>query len=93
MADRLGIDQATFKAWSARLGAARDYLEPPESAADILRKLCPGRRQRARVAEISTCVSVSAIALLILDGAGWHSSPHLIVPENIVLMPLSALRT
>jgi hypothetical protein len=40
------------------------------------------------LAEIGTCVSLGAIALLILDGAGWHSSPHLIVPENIVLMPL-----
>ena len=40
------------------------------------------------LAEISTSVSLSAIALLILDGAGWHSSPHLIVPENIVLIPL-----
>ena len=40
------------------------------------------------LAEISTSVSLGAIALLILDGAGWHSSPHLIVPENIVLMPL-----
>ena len=40
------------------------------------------------LAEISKCVSISAIALLILDGAGWHSSPQLIVPENIVLMPL-----
>jgi len=28
------------------------------------------------------------IALLILDGAGWHSSPQLILPKNIVLMPL-----
>ena len=40
------------------------------------------------LAEISQCVSVSAIALLILDGAGWHSSPRLVVPQNIVLMPL-----
>jgi hypothetical protein len=40
------------------------------------------------LAEISKCVSVSAIALLILDGAGWHSSPQLILPENIMLMPL-----
>ena len=40
------------------------------------------------LAEISKCVSVSAIALLILDGAGWHSSPQLILPKNIVLMPL-----
>ena len=40
-----------------------------------------------QLAEISQCVSVSAIALLILDGAGWHSSPQLIVPDNIVLLP------
>src|SRR5208283_1195583 len=40
------------------------------------------------LAEISKCVSVSAIALLILDGAGWHSSPQLILPKIIVLMPL-----
>lgn len=40
------------------------------------------------LAEISQCVSHGAIALLILDGAGWHSSPQLIVPANIVLMPL-----
>ena len=40
------------------------------------------------LAEISQCVSVGAIALLILDGAGWHSSPQLVVPENIVLLPL-----
>ena len=29
-----------------------------------------------------------AIALLILDAAGWHSSPQVVVPENIVLLPL-----
>lgn len=29
-----------------------------------------------------------AIALLVLDGAGWHSSPRLKVPDNIVLLPL-----
>ena len=43
------------------------------------------------LAEISQSISVSATALLILDGAGWHSSPKLIVPENIVLMPLAIL--
>jgi transposase len=31
---------------------------------------------------------VGAVALLVLDGAGWHSSPRLDVPENIVLLPL-----
>ncbi len=38
--------------------------------------------------EISKCVSISVIDLLILDGAGWHSSPQLIPPENIVFLPL-----
>ncbi len=32
--------------------------------------------------EISHCVSVSAIALLILDSAGWHGSPRLVVPHR-----------
>jgi hypothetical protein len=64
--------------------------------------ICPARRTGAalviptvsieamnkHLAEISKCVSVSANAPLILDGAGWHSSPQLIVPENIVRMPL-----
>ena len=40
------------------------------------------------LAEISRRVSVGAIALLVLDGAGWHSSPQLKVPDNIVLVPL-----
>ena len=40
------------------------------------------------LAEISHCVSLGAIALLILDSAGWHGSPRLVVPDNIVLLPL-----
>ena len=40
------------------------------------------------LAEISRHVSVGAIALLILDGAGWHRSPRLKIPENVVLLPL-----
>ena len=35
-------------------------------------------------------VSVGAIALLVLDGAGWHKSPRLKVPDNIVLLSLPA---
>ena len=38
--------------------------------------------------EIGKCVSAGAIALLIVDGAGWHSSPKLAVPANIVLLKL-----
>ncbi len=38
--------------------------------------------------EISANVSPGAVALLVLDGAGWHDSPKLAVPDNIVLMKL-----
>ncbi len=40
------------------------------------------------LAEISTCVTLGAIALLVIDGAGWHRSPKLDVPSNIVLLTL-----
>ena len=40
----------------------------------------PGRNQRQ--------VSPGAHALLVLDGAGWHSSTDLIIPPNISLLPL-----
>jgi hypothetical protein len=40
------------------------------------------------LAEISACVSENAIAVLVIDGAGWHRSSNLIVPENIVLLQL-----
>ena len=40
------------------------------------------------LAEISARVSVRAITLVILDGAGWHMSPNLTLPDNIVLLPL-----
>ena len=38
--------------------------------------------------EISQCVRAGAIAVLVLDRAGWHTSPRLRVPDNIVLLPL-----
>ena len=40
------------------------------------------------LAEISCCVSTGSMALLILDRAGWHTSPKLKIPDNIALLPL-----
>jgi len=37
---------------------------------------------------ISSCVTLGAIEVLIIDGAGWHRSNKLVVPENIVLLRL-----
>ena len=38
IANRLGVDRATFKAWTARLDAVRNFEEPPPSSAEISRK-------------------------------------------------------
>jgi transposase len=42
----------------------------------------------AHLAAVSERVSPGAHAVLVLDGAGWHSSPRLRVPDNISLLPL-----
>jgi hypothetical protein len=47
-----------------------------------------GHERAEHLAETSPCVSVDVIASLMLDGAGWHSSPRLRVSENIVLLSL-----
>jgi hypothetical protein len=38
IANRLGVDRATFKAWTARLDAVRNFEEPPPSSTEIKRK-------------------------------------------------------
>ena len=40
------------------------------------------------LAEISKQVTQGAHAVLVLDQAGWHTSPRLCVPENISLLSL-----
>jgi hypothetical protein len=79
--------------------AARDHRF---TSAYLFGAVCPSRgtgaavimphvnieAMNAHLAEISQCVSVGAIALLILDGAGWHTSPNLALPDNIALLPL-----
>jgi hypothetical protein len=45
-------------------------------------------KHHEHLVEISQCVSLGALALVLLDGVGWHASPRLVVPDNIVLLPL-----
>ncbi len=40
------------------------------------------------LAEISRYVKPGAHAVLVLDGAGWHSAAALVIPANITLLPL-----
>ena len=74
------------------------------TSADLFGATCPLRGVGAAIvmpaanieamnehlAEIGYNVSVGAIALPILDGAGWHSSPRLQVPDNVVPLPSPA---
>jgi len=40
------------------------------------------------LAELSQAVTPGAHAVVLLDQAGWHTSPKLAVPANISLLPL-----
>ena len=42
----------------------------------------------AHLAEIAKTVRPGAHAILVLDGAGWHSAKALRIPQNITLMRL-----
>ncbi|TFL16140.1 IS630 family transposase, partial [Jannaschia formosa] len=42
----------------------------------------------AHLAETARTVAPGAHAVVVLDGAGWHASKALVVPENLTLVPL-----
>ena len=43
---------------------------------------------KAHLIEISKTVTAGSHAILVLDGAGWHGSKALDVPENVTLITL-----
>jgi len=47
---------------------------------------CDTKAMNEHLREISSEVDPGAHAVLIIDQAGWHSTPKLIVPDNITLM-------
>ena len=46
------------------------------------------RAMSAPLAEIARTVAPGAHAVVVLDGAGWHASRALVVPDNRTLVPL-----
>jgi hypothetical protein len=99
---RVGQQGTLTRVWAKRGARPRAPRDRRFEWAYLFGAVCPERSVGAAIvmpevniaamnehlAEISRCVSVGAIALLVLDGAGWHSSPRLDVPDNIVLLPL-----
>jgi hypothetical protein len=99
---RVGQQGTLTRVWARRGTRPRAPRDRRYDWAYLFGAVCPERSIGAAVimpavnveamnehlTEISQCVSVGAIALLVLDGAGWHSSPRLKVPDNIALLPL-----
>jgi hypothetical protein len=99
---RVGQQGTLTRVWARRGSRPRAPRDRRYTWAWLFGAVCPARQTGASVimpavnveamnehlAEISRCVSLGAIAVLVLDGAGWHSSPRLEVPNNIVLLPL-----
>jgi putative transposase len=99
---RVGQQGTITRVWAKRGSRPRAARDRRYEWAYLFGAICPERSTGAAIimpevnieamdehlAEISRRVSVGAIALLVLDGAGWHSSPQLKVPDNIVLLPL-----
>lgn len=56
--------------------------------AGLVMPWCDTAAMTAHLAEISAMVDPGAHAVVILDRAGWHTAKHLIVPENVTLLPL-----
>jgi hypothetical protein len=73
--------------WPAEGSAPSEIVENcPARGTGLVMPPVSSEAMNQHLADISHCVS--AIALLILDGAGWPGSPCLVVPDNIVLLPL-----
>jgi hypothetical protein len=56
--------------------------------AGLVMPRCDSEAMNLHLAEISRSVAARAHAVLMLDGAGWHSAHDLVVPGNITLLPL-----
>lgn len=99
---RVGQQGTLTRIWAKRGTRPRALRDRRFNWAYLFGAICPARGVGSAVvlptvnidamsqhlAAISTCVSEGAIALMITDGAGWHSSSKLIIPDNIVLLTL-----
>jgi len=99
---RVGQQGTLTRLWARRGTRPRAPKDCRYAWAYLFGAICPARATGAalvmphanteamscHLAEIAKAVSPGAHALLVLDGAGWHSSKELAVPPNITLLPL-----
>jgi hypothetical protein len=99
---RVGQQGTLTRIWARRGSRPRAPRDRRYSWAYLFGAVCPERAIGAalvlpyanaeamclHLAEISRHVRPGAHAVLVLDGAGWHSAASLAVPANITLLPL-----
>ena len=99
---RVGQQGTLTRVWAKRGTRPRAVRDRRYTWAWLFGAVCPGRGVGAAVvlphvnveamsihlAEIGRRVAKGAHAVLVLDGAGWHTSPRLRIPGNISLLPL-----
>ena len=88
--------------WAKKGSRPRMERDQRHTSAYIFGAVCPARDKGAALVmpeanteamelhlkEISKAVSEGAHAVIIIDGAGWHTTNALKVPENMSLLPL-----
>lgn len=99
---RIGQKNTLTRLWARRGTRPRLPHDQRTAFAYIFGAICPAKGKgaglvlprckteamNAHLAEISLTVARRAHAVLMLDGAGWHTAGNLVVPNNITLLPL-----
>ena len=99
---RVGQQGALARLWARKSSRPPAPKDCGYAWAYIFGAVCPARAtgaalvmpyanaeaMNAHLAEIGRHVSPGAHAILVTDGAGWHSSRTLVVPANITLLTL-----
>ena len=99
---RIGQKNKITRRWAKRGSRPSAPKDQRTKSAYIFGAICPAKGKGAglvmpyadthamnlHLAEISANVDPGAHAVILMDQAGWHTTPKLIVPDNITLMEL-----
>ncbi|MBW8727321.1 MAG: IS630 family transposase [Inquilinus limosus] len=99
---RVGQQGTLTRVWARRGSRSRGSRDRRYKWAYIFGAVCPARAATAalvlpkantdglslHLAEIAGQVASGAHAILVLDGAGWHTADNLDVPDNVTLLHL-----
>jgi transposase len=100
--NRVGQQGTLTRVWARRGTRPRAPRDRRYAWAYLFGAVCPERAVGAglvlpyanteatglHLAEIGHHVTPGAHAVVVLDGAGWHTAGDLVVPENLTLLPL-----